>query len=154
MKHDLETYRAQLPIDKHALDEELIRQPRLFEEIGRQMGLAASRRDYCKDEVKRVWAKVWAALKDEGGRTEKQIEAEAYQHKRYATALKKQRVATREFAQWEALREAWLNRGFMLRALCDLYAANYFDGNTAHKADEVVENAARRKLADKRRQKL
>lgn len=147
-----ERLKAQLRIDKHDIDNEIERQPSLFFDVSREVTAAAARRDYLKEELQRIDAKLDGkyrrrAVKQSTKYTEAQIAhmiALDDDHIAASNAL----IDAREHADtMQALKESFNQRSYMLRDLASLFVANYFE-RSAVKANGDVKNARAKKNID------
>ena len=147
--------KANLEIDRTSLDDELMRQPSLFYEIGEQFVMAASKRDALKEELATIDAELdgigRATLEKRLEKvTEAMVKNYVQTHKRHASAFASYIQAKTECDLLQAMKEAFSQRSFMLRDLCSLYVANYF-GETSYKSTQATEathySATRERLA-------
>jgi hypothetical protein len=153
--------RAELFIDKNALDDELVEQPQLFMEVSALLAKAISRRDLAREEQKQIDARLDPEIRSrlgeekEGRITNAMIEAELEAHPDHIAAREAYKKASAEVAKLEGLQEAFRQRSFMLRELVSLYVANYYDNapaqaSGAHPSD--VEHARNRaEMAERRK---
>lgn len=131
MKLTIEEARAHLRVDKHQIDAALEQQSVMLEAISRQLAhenaaLARTKR--------RLEAAADKALEDLGRThpelTNPQRERKIHGHDIYRDAHEEYIAQKAAVEEWEGLNKAWFNRGFDLRALADLYAAQYFSQTT------------------------
>lgn len=124
-------YRAALRVDRHALDDALERQADDFGEIGLQLVRAEARADALAADAKRAEAQ---ALVDVRGRQDKitvaEQEAAVRLHPRVVAAQDAARRAAEDAAEWRMLHVAWKERGYAIKGLAELYAANYFTASS------------------------
>jgi len=154
------TNRSELRIDKHALDREVCEQPERSLHAGQEAARLASVRDLAKDRSKVVAAQrsldIRTELADAGGRvTEAQIEARLMTDEERIAAHREYIEAERNVAEAEAERDAWRERGYMLKTLGDLYSAGYWANASLAGERRVIEeregDEARRAVAQQRR---
>ena len=150
-----------LKIDKHALDEGLECQADLFYMVARECALLVSRQDSASQQQKEVEAAV-----DQGIRrqldpnekvTERDIEARRRTHPDVVEIVGQLLDLKRDVAIWQALKEAWQQRSYVLKELVTLYVASYYGDSTGRATDRVKgrdADTARRKMADARREKV
>ena len=152
--------RSELIIDKHALDREVCEQSARLNDVGQEAARLASVRDSAKDRAKVVAAEraiaIRAELTDSGGRvTESQIEARLMTDADRIDAQRDLIQAERDCAEAEARRDAWRERGYMLRTLADLYASGYWASASLagdrRAAEEREGDVARQAVATQRR---
>jgi hypothetical protein len=127
---DVAEFRAYLKIDKHALDQELEEQPMLLFQISEAFVQAAAERDMLKEQLATVDAKLDNKIRMDYGDskyTEAMIKTEVQSNKTHEIATLKYLDAKKQADLLLALKEAFVSRGFMIRDLCGLYNANYFE---------------------------
>ena len=150
-----------LKIDKHALDEGLECQADLFYMVGRECALLVSQRDAVVLELKAVEAEVDQEIRSKIDPNEKVTERDIEARRRtdpdvlnvVATLSK----MNREVAIWQALKEAWQQRSYVLKELVTLYVSSYYGDSTGHATDRLKgrdADVARHKLAEARRKKV
>lgn len=124
---DLTRYRAQLRVDKHALDDELQRQSQVLEIIGREVAQAERMVAMAEEEVDVEEARTFRSAKAEDPKASVEaIKAIVAVDKACRTARQRLIDARHHAAEWQALSKAWYARGFDLKALAELYASDYF----------------------------
>lgn len=147
-----------LKIDKHALDEGLECQSDLFYMVARECALLMSRQDSASQELKEIEAfvdqKIRRELDPNEKVTERDIEARRRTHSDVVEVVSKLLDLKRDVAIWQALKEAWQQRSYVLKELVTLYVASYYGDKTNSTSDRMKEHdagTARRKMADARR---
>jgi K+-sensing histidine kinase KdpD len=136
-----------LILDENALDEALEQQPDLFYRVSKELALTVSRRDFAKQTKEEVEATVdakirhTAAVQDEKI-TERQIESEKRLHKDVQKAIKDLFVLNEKVGHLSALKEAFQQRSYVLKSLCDLYIAGYFGSNMSGTSERMKEHNA------------
>ena len=120
-----------LAIDKDDLDTELVRQPQLFYEVSELMVEAVANRDRLKDALGVTEAQVAAAVRDRLSRqevkvTEGLVREEIALDAKTLKAQHEFQEAKHAADQAQQLREAFIQRSFMLRDLASLYVAGYY----------------------------
>lgn len=132
---ELDDYRKMLKIDRHNLDEELIQQASHFMGVAEAFALAVSKREFAKEEVNRVAARLYVRFRKnqaEGEKvTEAQINAKISKHEDHIAARDGYKQASEDADRWLALKEAFHQRSFMLRELARLYDAGYWQPNSS-----------------------
>jgi hypothetical protein len=103
-------YRSKLKIDKHQLDEELIRQPVLFGKVATHAAYATSKRDSLYDNRKVVEGELQVRLRrkheaEDVKFTEKSIEAEVLRHPERLKAVEDLNLADLELNEWVRLQK-------------------------------------------------
>jgi hypothetical protein len=137
---------AALKIDENELDEEMLRQPFLFHELARSHVMAISRRDAAKEELATVDAQLAKEFRDKAARAdEKMTEAKLTDmvllDPRHKEAFEHFSELKLEADRLWADREAFEQRGKMLRELGGLFVAGYFDRVSVKKGKQDVRNA-------------
>lgn len=147
-----ERLRSMLRIDKHDIDNEIEKQPSLFFEISQEVTASAARRDYLKEQLQRVDAKLDSkyrrkAVKQNTKFTESQIAHMIIlddEHVEAANAL----IDARQHADTlQALKESFHQRSYMLRDLSSLFIANYYERSSL-KSDKDVRGVRAKKNID------
>jgi hypothetical protein len=145
-----------LEIDPNDLDGTVAQHPQHFHRVCEELAFAASRRDEAKDDLKRTEARLYMQLKDEvdGGEdkkkkklTETQLKHAVTLHEDMERAQKRLRNRGREADQWEALKDAYHARRYMISDLVALHLGAYFTPSSAGRTREAQE----RDLQDRRR---
>lgn len=136
----IEDLREGLQIDKHALDDELIRQPDMLYRVSEHLTLRISQRDAAKQDLSEIEARVDADLRrdasiSETRITEKEIESQKKVNREVLRAVDKLRLLNLSVGRLSALKEAFGSRGHALRDLTSLYVANYFS-DSSHRQSE------------------
>lgn len=151
---DIDFYRGKLRVNRHRLDQELEEHAQRLEEIGRKCaelnrGVESARAD--RDMTLAQLARRLRA--NEPKTTASMLDAEAALDPQVSQANARLRDKQQEHAEWEALNRAWYQRGFDLKALGELYGAQYFaidsvTGPTRGEALRAADTAARQALRD------
>jgi len=150
---DVDELRSYLKIDKHALDQELEEQPMLLFQISEAFVQAAAERDMLKEQLATTDANLdHAAREDYGDQkyTEAMIKNEVQTNKKHDQGMLKFLKAKEQADLLFALKEAFQARGYMLRDLCSLYTANYFEESSARGTagtDRATYKAGRERMA-------
>lgn len=150
-----------LRIDENNLDEALLTHPDFFYRISKQLALLISRRDEVTQEKKEAEARVDTELRhnSEVGNyklTEPQIKNLIQSDSDIIKITEEFLELSRQVGQWSALKEAFVQRSYMLKSLCELYISNYFgsttEGSSARMKDYDAETN-RREMDRLRRQR-
>ena len=123
-------FRQYLKIDKHALDQELEEQPMLLFQISEAYVQAAAERDMLKEQLATADAKLDNKIRMDYGDTkytEAMVKNSIQTDKKHDAAMLKYLDAKKQADLLLALKEAFQSRGYMIRDLCSLYNANYFE---------------------------
>lgn len=154
-----ERLRDALNIRRGNLDEELIRQPQLFYEAGEAYAKAVDAREQAKDALKLVAADLYLRLRrklaDKERPTEATLHANIESNGEHMAAKVRLSEAVAAVEKAEALKEAYGQRAWMLRELCNLHLAGYFSkGSVEGPAPREIESRAaernRKEMQEKR----
>src|SRR5262252_4686408 len=109
-----------LEIDEDDLDRAVMRQPQLFYEVARMVKVRTSERDAWKKELDKAEAtadaKVRAMLeKEEGKPREADIKNRVMMFKDVESARKEVMECNIDLGMWEALKESYVQRSYMLK---------------------------------------
>jgi hypothetical protein len=156
----IEEARKYLQIDKYALDEACTNQADLFFNISEKAVLASSEKDLAKENLAVVGAEVAATIRQEANdKGEKITEAKIQQlittseehkqaHLEYVEAIK-------EAELWKVLRDGFLQRSSMIKALCELFLNNYYADITVKSSEvsagDVGYGKHRARIADRKK---
>jgi hypothetical protein len=150
---DLEDFKRYLRIDKHALDEELEEQPSLLFQISEAFVQAAAERDMLKEQLATTDAKLDADVRSQHADekyTEAMVKNQVQTHKKHDAAMLKYLDSKKQADLLFHLKEAFQTRSFMIRDLCSLYNANYFEENSVKgtgSTDRATYKAGRDRMA-------
>lgn len=153
---DIDEFRRYLKIDKHALDQELEEQPMLFFKISEAFVKAAAERDMLKEQLATTDAQLDAVAREgfaDQKYTEAMVKNEVQTDKKHDTAMLKFLRAKEHADLLQALKEAFQTRSYMIRDLCSLYNANYFEEASVRgtpQTERATYNAGRQRLTEGR----
>jgi hypothetical protein len=154
MSLNIDEFEQYLKIDKYGLDDDLRRQPSLLFEVTAAYELALARRDKLKDYLALCEAHLDAAFRRNlSNHTEAQIKQLIIADKARRVGLENYHKAKEHAGQLSALKDAFVARGYMLRDMCTLYTANYFQTNSSRPTpdtDAVVYEARKAKMNEAR----
>lgn len=145
-----------LAINKGNLDEEVSRQPMLFFEVSEAYVHAAAERDACKEELTSIDAEldgtVRAALAKKEKVTEAMVKNAVQSHQKHQDAFDTYMQAKTKADLLSALKEAFSQRGYMLRDLAQLFMASYYEQTSVGTTnlERAKYNKNRERLADAR----
>jgi hypothetical protein len=160
----IEQYRQMLRVNKHRLDDELEMQAEILDQISASVVLAASRVADAKDELAKVEGALGDGFRDDDVKlTVAQVDARVRRDPQRVRAFERYHAQRAEHEAWAGLYDAWKQKGYSIKTLADLYAANYFalashqirerpDRYTGHPAqapaasEPVSESRGRRRL--------
>lgn len=149
-------YKDALKIDKDDLDNELIAQPQLLADVSEEFVRAQSRRDQANEKQKQVQAERFAVLSKES-KTVKEADSKVVVDEKYIEAREQYKSAENEAAKWEYLRDAYKERGFMLRTLAQLYSTEYYQQASVYGSQRAADDAQyqtyRKQQAERRQRK-
>jgi len=154
---EIEEFRQWLKIDKHRLDEELEEQPMLLFQISESYVLATATKDSAKEYLATADAKLDKKAREYFDKREEKV-TEAMV-KNYVQTDKDHEKATQAYFDAKgradllaALKEAFQSRGYMIRDLCTLYAANYYEQGSAKPTNNT--NRATYSMGRQKRERL
>ena len=152
----IDELKSLLLINKDSLDEELVRQPKLFDEAGELYVQAAAERDYAKEALKELDASLYAKHRKNLEKTEERKPSEAMitnavlldpAHKKAAHRL----IGAIEKADlYGATKDAFFQRAYILRDLAQLDLAHYYDKDSIRHQETAGKNAASRRVREGR----
>lgn len=127
--------KSRLAIDKNNIDQEVIEQPELYYHAAEQAAMATSEYDAKKEESKRVFAEVYSEYRTESesiGKkaTEASLNAQVEIDTRVVQIKEELTKALLNKETSAALKEAFIQRGYMLKELCSMYVSGFLT-NTA-----------------------
>lgn len=154
----VEELKAFLEIDKHALDDEIVKQPSLFFRASEAYVEAAAERDACKEELATIDAELDGKIRHDlevaGDKyTEAIVKNGIQAHKRHSAAFDTYILAKTRADQLLGLKEAFHQRSYMVRDLASLYVASYYENSSVQgngRSDKVVYDRQRERLATAR----
>lgn len=147
--------KAYLVIDKDALDEELMSQPQLFFTICEAVVDAMDRRDALKEELAVAEADLDNEIREAADKNDEKITNDAVKARVRSDSKRKKAYGAYSKVKAEsdklgALKEAFVQRSHMLKHLCELYVANYYEQNSfrgTNRQDTAVYIKQREKIA-------
>lgn len=143
---DIAYFRSRIRINKHALDEELEIHADHMERIGRQSAAAARKEAKAKQARDEIEASAVKDLLDDNEKMAlNKATSQAKASRAYQQAQSVYLDAQNELAEWQEVEKAWYQRGFDLRALVELFSAQYFQMDPAAGAGR---SEARRSVSD------
>jgi hypothetical protein len=154
---DIEELRQYLKIDKHRLDEELEEQPMLLFQISEAYVQAGAERDMLKEQLATIDAKADAKARTKLDRisekvTEAMVKNAVQTSTEHETASAAYLKAKEQADLLFALKEAFQSRGYFLRDLASLYAANYYEQGSAKPTNNT--NRATYSMGRQKRERL
>jgi len=136
----LDTYRKMLRINRNRLDDELEIQSEMMDRISTRVIAASTRASDAKDSLGRTESRLFDDVKESETRVSNPAaEARVKRDPERIKAWTYYQRAREEHEAWTALFEAWRQRGYSIKTLADLYAANYFSLSSAQARVREVE---------------
>lgn len=129
---EIDALKSRLAINKSGLDDEVSQQPMLYFEVSEAYVEAAAVRDACKEELTSIDAvldgEVRTALaRSEEKVTEAMVKNSVQSHQKHQDAFDTYMTAKTKADLLAALKEAFAQRGYMLRDLAQLFMASYYE---------------------------
>jgi len=150
---DIDFYKKKLRVNKHRLDDELEVQAQYQDEIADHVASLAFQAAWAKDEADRIEHRLIAEAKEDNAKLAVETaKGYARANQSWKAARSYQHECQQDLERWQGLYDAWRQRGYSLKTLADLYAAQYFSvttvhgqsGNTVERARELVAQVRRR----------
>lgn len=135
----LDQYSQFVEIDKHNLDSCCVDQTRVYRDVGLEFASATSFRDLAKFELDKVKAECDKFIRQDAAInneriTEAQVAAKILEELEYQKANDEFLEWKMVTEKWTALKDSFTQRAYMLRELCQLWMAHYWE-------DKVIEPA-------------
>lgn len=137
-----EEFRGNLKIKRNDLDSELVRHPEYSYQVSEKYVLAVSKRDEAKEALKQIDAQLGEEFRSgESGKklTQAAVTDRIELHPDHQKAKARYLRYCREADQWEALKEAFLSRGFVLRDLVALHLSQHYSLGVSSIRDSKLE---------------
>lgn len=126
-------YRNLLMIHKHRLDDELEIQAQVMDQISTQVVIQNSRSLEAKEALSQIESRLLEDARDSDTKvTVSQAEAIVKRNPERRRTWEKYQQARAEHEAWVGMLEAWRQRGYSIKTLADLYAAQYFTIDSTH----------------------
>lgn len=124
-------YKNDLKIDQYNLDEEVIKQPVLFDLHTSELTILYAQRDTLKLDIERIYARLDVALRnlavEEGKKlTETALESQIINNKEYQLTQDKFNIIVAKIKETEAIKEAFSQKRDSLKLLVDLFTSGYW----------------------------
>lgn len=155
---DIDEFKAALAIDRYSLDTCITEQVILFSEVSEETVDALARRDTAKKHMEEMYADVSLRIRqeavDEGKKmTEGLVKENVLVSVDYIEAQDAYFEIKNQADHWSALKEAFMQRSYMIREMGALYVAGYFAEITVKGPDteEAVLKQARERAKEARR---
>jgi len=159
MNTEFEAYEARLVINKFRLDDDIERQSIHFYDIASKTANALAERDALKAELAEHEGTVYLEIKQECAEngtktTETMLHNMVLESSIYQQANKDYLEAKAMADKWFVLKEAFVQRGFMLREMAGLYVSGYFSEfsvKATSDTDVVQSDNKRSKMQERRK---
>lgn len=127
---EFEDYKNLLYVDTSVLDEELVRQPVLYQQVSEQTVLLESQRDAAYEKIKQIDAELNIVLREEltasGAKVTEAVVSSAVQsHPNHISAHEKYIELRTKASLFATLRDSFSQRSYMLRDLTTLHVSGY-----------------------------
>ena len=140
MIDDYDKYAAKLRVNKHRLDDELEEQPDIMGRISNKVAALSYAVNQSKDDLARTEARLGEHYRETDAKiTVAGVDAKVRRDPDRAAAWQVYQNELQEFGRWKGLLAAWKQRGYSMKTLSDLYAANYFSVDS-HRAPDSYDN--------------
>ena len=126
MNLTIDQIQAMLTVDKHRLDDALVVQADIMFRISDHITDHGETVTDLAEQIKQVEAAAFLEAKD-AGQSDKLAEKTAKSHPGRVKLGDQLAASKRQLSRWTGLHEAWKARGYAIRELAALYAAQYFD---------------------------
>lgn len=148
-----------IQIDKDALEESLLEQPNNFYHVSMKLSLWTSRRDAAKQEQQLIEARADAAIRHNAEVakekiTEKEVESQKRMDEDVRTGLDELLRYNHTVNRFANLKEAYQQRGYVLKELVALYLANYYATNNVSSSPRDRAAEAGKREAHESRQRM
>lgn len=158
MTVNIEEFRKYLQIDRSSLDDEVMRQASLLFTVSEAVIEATAERDALKDNLLQIEAMLDKEIRHDFETaktkfTETQIKSLILMDGSRVQINDDYLASKAKADKLIALKESFQARGFMLRDLCSLYAANFFESSSVRATPQMgdaVYNQRRARLAEGR----
>lgn len=158
----IDQLRVYLEIDKHGLDDEIVKQPSLLLQVAEAHAEAIAERDSCKEELATVDAELDGQVRRKLEKVKEKVTEAAVKHgiqtsQKHGDAFDTYMTAKTKADKLLALKEAFQNRSYMLRDLVQLYVANYYDQSSVQgnsRSDSMTYQHNRERLAEARAKRI
>ena len=155
---EIEQLKARLAINKHALDDDISKQPTLFFDVAEACVGAMADRDTAKEHLASIDAELdglvrTALNKSEDKVTEAMVKNSVQMHKKHMDAFNTYMDVKTRADLLLAMKEAFSQRGYMLKDMAQLYVSSYYEQNSVQgtaATDKIAYNSTRKRLSEAR----
>ena len=140
---------AGLRINEHELDGALQEQPELFYHVAKELALMISQRDQAKQRLAEIEAEVVVTIKEQARSqdlkiTDKEVDAKKETNEDVLAAAKDFYQLSAMVGKLGALKEAYVQRSYVLKDMVALYINNYYgSGDGMHGTREQSKTSVR-----------
>lgn len=132
----LDQYRKMLQVNKNRLDDELEIQPDFMMRISSQVVTLNSRMIEHKDNLAQLEGRIAEEVKEGDPKLSLPvIDAKVKRDVNRIRSWQKLQACRAELEEWQGLLEAWKQKGYSIKTLADLYAAQYFSVDSTRISD-------------------
>jgi len=147
----MEDYRKDLEINKHALDDECLRQPMLFAKYSELYTEAIHQRDVAKRKIEEVYSRLDSKYRsqfiEKGAKfTEKVIETLVNSDEGYRQVYKEYLETKKTSETFGNLKESFHQKKSMLELMCKLYLSNYYADIEVKEMEDQAMRGVRKQL--------
>lgn len=162
MKIDFDAFEEYLTIDKYHLDGAVSNHAELLYRISEELAYANNSKDAAKKAVDDQYARTTLKLRELAAKngvktTEDQVKQSAQTDKDYEEAQYNYLANKLACDRLQALKDAFIARGFMIREMAGLWVAGYFADQPIKADEQTIDstryNMARQAIADKRQRR-
>lgn len=154
---NLEICKKFLQLDKNTLDESILYHSEIFYRISEKLSILVSLKDEAKNIMETTHARLSIEYRNIAKHTGEKITEDYLKQKvavdsEYQEKFDNYLASKMEVDLWASMKDAFLQKGFMLKLMGDLYVSNYFSINSVESknTDEILVQNARQKLANLR----
>jgi hypothetical protein len=157
---DIDRYHSLLRIDKDDLDRACEEQPESFYHVADGHAQAIAKRDTIKLELEELEAKLWKIVLEEAldhsekKPTDTTIKSEIARDQKVQNLQRKILDAKLEVDRWAALKDAFVQRSFMLREMVPLYLSRLQSPSLRPAREQMVDNTRARITEEVRRERV
>ena len=144
-------WEEKLPISKAAIDQCVIEQAEILYHVATSTSRSMRRMEQAKDDLRAADHKAGMVVRDQLADqskikvTEAVVVGEVNNHPLHTEAEATLRIAQKEYDDWAALKEAVIQRGYMIRELCGLLTSVYSSDRPTVDPNRAAMAEARRK---------
>jgi hypothetical protein len=135
---------SKLAIDEHALDEACVQQPDLFYRAAKSYALCVSQRDAAKQALSEVEARADSQIRHDGEVAgdklkEREVESMVLLDRDVMAAKRVLAELNERVGILGALKEAYSQRGYVIKELAGLWVAGYYSETSASASNQDIQ---------------